>query len=1273
MTQPGLVDRRGLLNWADSIGARSELPRLIRRLILETGRGIVELGFAAGEGVSAGNWDGSVRASEDAPYVPAGLSLWELSVEKSPGSKADQDYAKRISTPDGSPTTDAVYVAVSLRPWLKRGDWAREKAAEGRWKEVRALGVDDVETWLESAPITHAWLSEVVALKPYGLVTAETWWDRWSAATTPPFPSTAVVAGRDADVAALRAALSAPGRLLTVRASSRDEVAAFVASLALSEEATDGGALLARTALVDDVETWRRLREHPTPLVLVALTEAVAAEFGTGSGHLVVIPLTGTTDADIELSPIDSLVSAQVLKDAGLSERQADDTGKLARLSLLAARRRLANKRELHRPAWGESPASKPVRRLVLVGRWHENSDGDRALLEQATGMSYDDLREEVAALAAGGDPLLARVSGAIGVVSHLDAFLVLRGELREDDLEALHEAVRTVFPETDPRLDLPHEDRWRASLLGKQRVYSYDLRQGLATTLALLGAHGERSIDGAGMTGRYWAGWMIREVLERANADKSCLLWASLADVLPLLAEAAPAEFLEAVRVGSTGAAPVLGGIFGDADGGDAFSTDSAHSSLLWAMETCVWSPDHFGLTVDLLARLAEIDPGGRLANRPFASLQSILLPWFPQNSVTPERRLSAIDALRERHEPLAWRLLLSLLPEMHSVSGHISEPHFRDWKPEKIEVSAPEYSNFIDELYKRVLEDVENAPDRWVVLIDKIDNVPARSRAATLARLDELSDGSTLSESDRAAIWEALREKVARHREFAHAEWALPEPEVAAIEPTAASFEPSAPLARRGWLFKNQRPEIPHVTRGENYQDYEAALARLRAEAAVEIADSNSWEEIFAFAMTLEVPWFLGEVLAQAGRFEHEGEFLRLLESENNAEVTFAAGYMWKRFRDAGWQWLDAYVAGGELAPIQVARLLLHTHDFPKAWEVADAQGDEVARAFWTYFRNHGLGDFEYVDLAAERLLGVDRPGAALDLVGLHSRREQGQAMESARAGLVVRGLEALLRHEDSAGEMRYLSHYELMGLFAALEASEVPRERVAALEWAYLPAFGIDSSPVALREMLSRDPQFFVDLIRRMYRPRGDADEERTEDTENDEGDDEQRRAFASNAYRLLSEWKTVPGRREDGTIDTATLDEWVTEARTKLEESGHLEIGDSHIGRVLAHGPADTDGARPCEPIRALLERLQSPPLEEGFRVELYNSRGPTSRGVFDGGDQERVVAAGYAEQAEKFADRWPRTAALLRELAESYEREARRHDEEAERRRKGFDN
>jgi hypothetical protein len=1246
---------------------------LIRRLILETGEGVVELGFPAGEGVAAGSWDGTVRASGDAPYVPAGISLWELSVNKKAGAKAESDYAKRTTTPDGSPTSGCIYVAVSLRPWTKRSEWAKTKAAGGRWKEVRALGVDDVDTWLESAPATHAWLSELVGLKPHGLETPTQWWERWSQSTTPPFPSAAVVAGRDAAVSALRSALGNAGTLVTVRASSRDEVAAFVASLAFAEEPSDGGALLARTVFVDDVEAWRRLRGHSSPLVLVALTEAVAAEFASGSAHVLVIPVAGASDADIELSPIDSLVAAQVLKDAGLAERKADDAGKLARLSLLAARRRLANKRELLQPEWGRTPASRVVRRLALLGRWHENSDADRRLVEKGVGAGYDEVGEEVAALAAGGDPFLARIGGAVGIVSHVDAFLVLRGELRKDDFEAFHDAVKTVFAETDPRLELPREDRWRASLLGKERQYSYDLRQGLATTLALLGAYGDRTVEGSGLTAREWAAWMVRELLETANADASCRLWTSLADVLSLLAEAAPSDFLEAVRLGASGEAPVLRGIFGDATDRDTFATDSAHSNLLWAMETCGWSGDHFGLVVDLLARLTVIDPGGRLANRPFASLQAILLPWYPQNSVTPERRLKAIDALRTNHGTIAWELLLALLPAMHSSSMNISEPRFRDWKPEEIAVPRAEYWNFVDEVCKRVLEDVEHDSERWLAVVDKIGDLPPRSRAAALARLDELGEAGELPAARRTEIWESLRQKVAHHREFAQAEWALPEGEVAAIEGTAAKLEPDAPLDRRGWIFKGHRPEIPEVKSGDDYREYEAALAELRAEAAAEIARSVEWDALLSFAVTLDVPWFLGEALAQANRFDYEEKFLGLLESESEAERTFALGFFSKRFRDAGWEWLDQHISSAQLSPKQLAWLLLQTNDFPKGWELAEDLGGAVAEVFWRNFRTYGHGaEFESVDFVAGRILAAGQPGRALDLIALYGRRE---SLSHERAELVAQALEDLLGAEERDAEIQGLGHYDLMELFGALEDSDLPRERVARLEWSYLPAFGIDGHPAVLGAMLSEEPEFFVDVIRRIYRPRDEDTEEEPRDEaeiEDDVDEDEHRAAVALNAYRLLSEWKRLPGLRDDGTVDAEALEAWVTSVRTKLAESGHVEVGDSHIGRVLATAPPDADG-RPPVAVRDLLEKLQSQDIEDGLRVELFNSRGVTTRGAFDGGDQERAVAAGYSEQAKKFAERWPRAAALLRELGESYERDARRLDEEAERRRKGFDN
>lgn len=71
--------------------------------------------------------------------------------------------------------------------------------------------------------------------------------------------------------------------------------------------------------------------------------------------------------------------------------------------------------------------------------------------------------------------------------------------------------------------------------------------------------------------------------------------------------------------------------------------------------------------------------------------------------------------------------------------------------------------------------------------------------------------------------------------------------------------------------------------------------------------------------------------------------------------------------------------------------------------------------------------------------------------------------------------------------------------------------------------------------------------------------------------------------------------------------------------------------------------------------------------------IRQARGPTWRRLFEGGDQERDLAASFFEQAKRFADRWPRTAAVLRELGEGYEHEARQDDERAERRRGNFDN
>jgi hypothetical protein len=178
----------------------------------------------AGEGVAAGDWDGSIRTTEATAWVPEGLSVWELSVNSSPNKKADEDYFKRAETPDGTATGDCTYVEAILRPWTARASWATGKRDGKVWRDVKALGLDDIETWLEAAPITWAWLSEELGLSPYGLRTGLTWWRDWAAQTNPALTPEVVLAGRADAVQDFEDRLASSGSITTVAGASMEEV-----------------------------------------------------------------------------------------------------------------------------------------------------------------------------------------------------------------------------------------------------------------------------------------------------------------------------------------------------------------------------------------------------------------------------------------------------------------------------------------------------------------------------------------------------------------------------------------------------------------------------------------------------------------------------------------------------------------------------------------------------------------------------------------------------------------------------------------------------------------------------------------------------------------------------------------------------------------------------------------------------------------------------------------------------------------------------------------
>ena len=189
-----------------------------------------------------------------------------------------------------------------------------------------------------------------------------------------------------------------------------------------------------------------------------------------------------------------------------------------------------------------------------------------------------------------------------------------------------------------------------------------------------------------------------------------------------------------------------------------------------------------------------------------------------------------------------------------------------------------------------------------------------------------------------------------------------------------------------------------------------------------------------------------------------------------------------------------------------------------------------------------------------------------------------------------------------------------------------------------------------------------------MRTVYRARPKSE---VEEAAEDQVDEEQRdTSMATNAYLLLQAWNSPPGL-VDGVMNAEVLRAWIDSAMELLAESGSIEVGLQHIGKVLGHTPPDADGTWPGCVVRNLLEEVQLDHVETGLYLQIVNSRGISSRGLEGGGEQELKLAADYRAKAEALADEAPRVASLFRRVAGSYESDARRNEEAAERFRRGL--
>jgi hypothetical protein len=1240
-----------LVTWAGRIDATSDLPALIRRLILATTDAQVTM--RAGEGVRLGGFDGLVVSTGTYPFVAEGTSVWEMGVTDDVARKAESDYATRSENPLTAEPAATSYVFVTPRRWPRKEVWAKQKQAQGPWKTVQVLDADDLEAWLSVTPAVSAWLTPRLRLPAEGVMTVERYWEDWAGVTAPTLSPAVLMAGWPADpVAAIREQLAGAPTVFGVASESRGLSAAFVASVLVAWEGEEGERCRARTLLVEDGRVWNSAVDQRAQSILVPLFDDRArVEAAIQHGHHVVVPL-GRREQGRKVLTLDkqnrgALYTA--LLALGLAEDRTDALATLGRRSMGALRRRLSHVPAIHQPAWAHGEAVRALVGPVLAGTWKNDQAGDQEVLAHLSGRPYPDIEREVAQLAGQDDPPLKRTGTVWMMVDREDTWDLVARALTQDDLHRFEEVVLRVLSALDPADELPPEQRPYANLYGKILPHSGLLREELADTLALMGARSDEVAWPLGDQAQTFVDSMVRQLLAATTARA----WASMAWVLPRLAEASPDSFLNAIERAVRTDQPPLAELFRTHER-PIFGPSSPHIALLWALELLAWSPTHLTRACLALAHLVEHEPDQRSGNRPGGSLQSILNVWFRNTSASVEGKLAAVDALRVQTPAVAWSMMLALVPDLNGHAFTTQTPRWRNWgQDDGHRVPAADLSSMLAGVIDRLLADAPGDVDRVLALLGK----GVRFTAPHWARVHDLLKASADTGADAALqIWRALRQFVARQGDYPTAKWTL---NADALRPLGAirdRLEPVDPVLRFQWLFSSQ-PALGLAHRDHDYSERQAVLQSKRHSAVQDILAARGPDGLRDLLARLDQPADAYGVGLAAGELPDTvldaPEVLHSFLTIPLSGQSFIGGVLQSWHQRKGLEAVEALLTSAEVstwAAEAQGQLLRMLPAGDRTWRLVEGRGVEIEQQYWSLLPSFALsgGTPEEAREAFHRFLARNRLEAAFKVARQQLKGTptdlSGEEWLNLLEQLPVAGQEAL---DNLAYELK-----EILDELA--DHADVDGLRLAGLAWLYLPLYGFESPPTALTKELLRAPKLYAQMVATAF------PERKVGAPPNDAEIAQQERASL-----LLHSLRGVPGQDEQGQVDGQTLLDWVFEARGALSDLNAEGIGDSQIGELLGRSPSTSEGTWPIPEIRGVIERTESTSLEDGFRVGRFNSRGVTSRALDAGGDQERALVDQYRKDAAKLDGEWPRTAHLLRELARGYAQDAQHNDDRAD--------
>ena len=467
---------------------------------------------------------------------------------------------------------------------------------------------------------------------------------------------------------------------------------------------------------------------------------------------------------------------------------------------------------------------------------------------------------------------------------------------------------------------------------------------------------------------------------------------------------------------------------------------------------------------------------------------------------------------------------------------------------------------------------------------------------------------------------------------------------------------------LFRDGWV-EESADEIEDIEKFD-IQKQEERVRIQRIDALREIMAERGLPGILQLSERGNASWVIGILAARTVLSEQElQELLRLAiapiiarQEKVHSYKNLIAGAVRSLDDDKREGVLRGVTAG--LSEGDMVQLLVLAPFGRSTWKLVDVLGEAARAQYWSEVTPEWIhnSDAETID-GIERLLKAERPRAAFSCMQFQVRKLDAQ--------ILFRVLSAMAQGGKDKPDQHMLEHYRVEEAFKHLNKSPgLTLDQKAGLEFAYLevlakpwgsqPHYGIPN----LERYVEAHPELFIQAIAWTYKRKDGATD--PADFQVPPG---RVSTMAERGYKLLDAINRIPGHNDLGELEVDRLAKWLAAVRQSSAELSRADIADICIGKVLSNSAVGKDGVWPCEPVRDVMEEIQSEPLMQGAHTGVYNSRGAHFGG--EGGGQERELAAKYHRWGKALQVSHPFVSSrLLMGLAKTYEQEATREDTDA---------